>query len=623
MLAPLRTALTEAIVRHAKATGVREALEAEVCVLFDRAVQAEGNPDVVVEDVAASAMQAVGSALKDEVEAAAVVEATKKALAQTLKSLQALSPEPANKAGDAATVEAQLAAAVDAATTASMDGGGDAAAAAALASVDGIAVRPLADTIARVDQLVGADAAGAADGAAAAAKAAAEGKAARAAAAPSPAAVAAQAKAEASTKFRNSWATVGAVAAAALAAYAIAQTAPGQAAIAAVQGLVQPLLDKMGPIHIGDAERGLLETVYLLLTSIVCVPLVCKLIPGGSPVLGYLVRKGPRMGSHAGSVGRMLHLSVSSKHPPPRLLLNPAAPRTPAPHHSTPPPPPPQIGGALIGPYALNLISDVHHVQHLAELGVVFLLFVIGLELSLERLQSMAKYVFGMGAAQVSGVGSSPRLTARARFGGKPAHAHRHACSPHARMRRLTQPRDPLPCDRPQTIFTLLGVASVAMAAAGLPGTSAIILGGALAMSTTAVAIQVLEDRGEMGSRHGRATFSVLLFQVGLSVGLVRPVWSVGSGVESGGASHLSWPLLVPILTPSHAHTPFHNPLPKQTQDLAVVVLLMLIPLLAPDASGASGGGAQIAQALGIAAVKAVVCIVSIIAGGRIFIRPL
>jgi Kef-type K+ transport system membrane component KefB len=61
-----------------------------------------------------------------------------------------------------------------------------------------------------------------------------------------------------------------------------------------------------------------------------------------------------------------------------------------------------QIGGALIGPHALNIISDVHAVQHLAELGVVFLLFNIGLELSLERLQSMAKYVFGMGAAQVS-----------------------------------------------------------------------------------------------------------------------------------------------------------------------------------------------------------------------------
>lgn len=110
-----------------------------------------------------------------------------------------------------------------------------------------------------------------------------------------------------------------------------------------------------------------------------------------------------------------------------------------------------QIGGALVGPHALNIISDVHAVQHLAEMGVVFLLFNIGLELSLERLQSMAKYVFGMGAAQV--------------------------------------------------VLTLLGVALFAVSLANLPGTSAIILGGALAMSTTAVAIQVLEDRGEMGSR--------------------------------------------------------------------------------------------------------------------------
>ncbi len=59
-------------------------------------------------------------------------------------------------------------------------------------------------------------------------------------------------------------------------------------------------------------------------------------------------------------------------------------------------------------------------------------------------------------------------------------------------------------------------------------------------------------------------------------------------------------------------------------QDLAVVVLLMLIPLLAPNPDGtASGGLAQIAQALGTAAVKAVICIFSIIVGGRLFIQPL
>ena len=85
---------------------------------------------------------------------------------------------------------------------------------------------------------------------------------------------------------------------------------------------------------------------------------------------------------------------------------------------------------------------------------------------------------------------------------------------------------------------------------------------GGLALSSTAVAMQVLQDRGESGSRHGRATFAVLLLQ-----------------------------------------------------DLAVVVLLMLIPLLAPGGDGSSGGGAAIARALGLAAVKAVACIVTIMAG--------
>ncbi|WIA31931.1 hypothetical protein OEZ86_002790 [Tetradesmus obliquus] len=343
-LQPLKFALQDAIALHTKATGVREALEAEVCALFERVINAEGS-DVDLDQVAAAAMEAVEGAVRDEVEAATVLSATKDALAKTLQDLQALDGESA---------------------------------------------------AARVAEI----------------------------------------------------------------------STAGQSLIAAVQGVGAAIAERIGPIHIGAAERGLLETIYLLLTSIVCVPAVCKLIPGGSPVLGYL------------------------------------------------------IGGALIGPHALNIISDVHGVQHLAELGVVFLLFNIGLELSLERLQSMAKYVFGMGAAQVG--------------------------------------------------LTVVGVAAFALHFAGLAGPSAIILGGALAMSTTAVAIQVLEDRGEMGSRHGRATFSVLLFQ-----------------------------------------------------DLAVVVLLMLIPLLAPDPSGASTGMAKIAQALGIAAVKAVVCIVGITAGGRLLIRPL
>ena len=60
-----------------------------------------------------------------------------------------------------------------------------------------------------------------------------------------------------------------------------------------------------------------------------------------------------------------------------------------------------QAGGALIGPHALAVIKDLEAVRHVAELGVVFLLFNIGLELSLERLRSMQKYVFGLGTSQV------------------------------------------------------------------------------------------------------------------------------------------------------------------------------------------------------------------------------
>lgn len=60
-----------------------------------------------------------------------------------------------------------------------------------------------------------------------------------------------------------------------------------------------------------------------------------------------------------------------------------------------------QAAGALIGPHALGIVKEIEGVRHLAEMGVVFLLFNIGLELSLERLRSMAKLVFGLGNAQV------------------------------------------------------------------------------------------------------------------------------------------------------------------------------------------------------------------------------
>jgi len=62
-------------------------------------------------------------------------------------------------------------------------------------------------------------------------------------------------------------------------------------------------------------------------------------------------------------------------------------------------------------------------------------------------------------------------------------------------------------------VATLVAVAGTAMALANVSGPGAVILGGGLALSSTAVAMQVLQDRGESGSRHGRATFAVLLLQ--------------------------------------------------------------------------------------------------------------
>ena len=93
-------------------------------------------------------------------------------------------------------------------------------------------------------------------------------------------------------------------------------------------------------------ETGMRDALFLMITAIFCVYAVSK-VPGGSPVVGFL------------------------------------------------------LGGALIGPYATGIITHVSQVKVLAEFGVIFLLFNIGLELSYDRLVSMAKFIFGMGALQV------------------------------------------------------------------------------------------------------------------------------------------------------------------------------------------------------------------------------
>jgi glutathione-regulated potassium-efflux system protein KefB len=118
--------------------------------------------------------------------------------------------------------------------------------------------------------------------------------------------------------------------------------------------------------------------------------------------------------------------------------------------------------GVLIGPAGLRLVGDVESVLHFAEFGVVMLLFVIGLELRPRRLWAMRSAIFGLGSAQVALTGM---------------------------------------------------VLAIAAMAFGLAWQAALFAGLALSLSSTAFALQVLEEKGELAVRHGRLAFAVLLFQ--------------------------------------------------------------------------------------------------------------
>jgi glutathione-regulated potassium-efflux system ancillary protein KefC len=118
--------------------------------------------------------------------------------------------------------------------------------------------------------------------------------------------------------------------------------------------------------------------------------------------------------------------------------------------------------GLAIGPWGLNLIGDVEHIRQAAEFGIVLLLFVIGLELQPTRLWVMRRIVFGLGAAQVA------------------------MCT------------------------LLLGAIAWAL---GQPPAAAGVIGFGLSLSSTPLVLQVLAERRELKTQHGRAAFGILLFQ--------------------------------------------------------------------------------------------------------------
>ena len=135
---------------------------------------------------------------------------------------------------------------------------------------------------------------------------------------------------------------------------------------------------------------------------------------------------------------------------------------------------PPMLGylavGILIGPHALGLAENNHITEQLAEFGVVFLMFSIGLEFSLSQLMAMRRIVFGLGLAQVL-------LTILATM-----------------------------------LFGWL-IATQLPAALSISWQASFALGGALAMSSTAIVVKMLTERLELESQHGRKIIGILLFQ--------------------------------------------------------------------------------------------------------------
>ncbi|HZB62226.1 MAG TPA: monovalent cation:proton antiporter-2 (CPA2) family protein [Microvirga sp.] len=138
--------------------------------------------------------------------------------------------------------------------------------------------------------------------------------------------------------------------------------------------------------------------------------------------------------------------------------------------------------GVAIGPSGFGLVGDPQTIATVAELGVVLLLFIIGLELKLSHLWSMKRDIFGLGFAQLA-------------------------------------------------VTTLcLGGAALAM---GLPPNAAFVTGVAIALSATAIALQMLGERNDLQTPYGQRSFAILLFQ-DLSV---VPVLAILPLLASGGAA--------------------------------------------------------------------------------------
>ncbi|MDP2065479.1 MAG: monovalent cation:proton antiporter-2 (CPA2) family protein [Burkholderiaceae bacterium] len=155
---------------------------------------------------------------------------------------------------------------------------------------------------------------------------------------------------------------------------------------------------------------------------------------------------------------------------------------------------PPMLGylavGVVIGPNALALAQNSGGVRHLGEFGVVFLMFVIGLEFNLSKLRAMRNHVFGLGLFQVA----STMLIATG---------------------------------------TLLVMARVAPGYWGFGWQTSLALAGVLSMSSTAIVVKLMSERLEMESEHGKRVIGVLLFQDLAVVPLLVLIPALGAKPEA------------------------------------------------------------------------------------------
>ncbi|MBM3589976.1 MAG: potassium transporter [Alphaproteobacteria bacterium] len=171
------------------------------------------------------------------------------------------------------------------------------------------------------------------------------------------------------------------------------------------------------------------------------------------------------------------------------------------------------VAGTTIGPFGLGIVSSVDTTKSIAELGIVFMLFSIGLELTFARLMTIKKYVLGFGGLQI--------------------------------------------------VLTTLIIFLFCRYYFDMSKETSIIVGSALAMSSTAIVMQVISENAEHSTRVGRLSFSILLMQ-----------------------------------------------------DLAVIPILVLLPLL-------KNTDLNITHALGGALADAIIAMIIIFVIGRICIRPL